>query len=58
MDSETARMRLDAIRRKLDAELDKCKTHFGMHMLYINAFDELESLARSIAILLPEQSNG
>ena len=58
MDSDSARAKLDAIRRKLESDLNETRTHFGMHMLYINAFDDLEEVARAIALLLPEPSNG
>lgn len=56
MDSDSARAKLDAIRRKLERDLDKTRTHFGMHMLYINAFDDLEEFARTMA--LADSSNG
>lgn len=56
--TESARAKLDAIRLSLEKELKKTRTHFGMHMVYIVAFGELEDFARDMARELDDKVDG
>ena len=43
------RKQIVALRTKLEKDLDKTSTHFGQHMVYIVAYDDLEELTRQAA---------
>lgn len=49
------RKQIVALRTKLEKALDKTSTHFGQHMVYIVAYDELEELTRQAAKSLPKE---
>ena len=49
------RKQIVALRTKLEKALDGTKTHFGMHLAYIVAYDDLEELTRQAAKSLPKE---
>ena len=51
------RQQLTQLRTKLDRALTGTKTHFGMHLVYMVAYDDLEELTRKAAKALTEQED-
>ena len=51
------RQQLNQLRTKLDKALTGTKTHFGMHLVYMVAYDELEDLTRQAAKSLNNQED-
>lgn len=51
------RKQIVALRTKLEKALDGTKTHFGMHLAYIVACDDLEELTRQAAKSLTDRED-
>ena len=51
------RQEIARLRTKLDKALDNTSTHFGMHLVYMVAYDDLEELTRQAAKSLTDRED-
>ena len=57
MTRTAATKQINALRIKLEKGLQSRRTHFAMHLFYIDAYDEMEALARKIVLSIPKGSD-